>query len=240
MKLAFIFVTTLSAIIFSSAPSTAEDFKLDLFWQGNIIYSEGKSQAPTSGFSADFKPSGGSMTIDNQGSWGLDVRFGIEPSWQIQDRWRVGIVTWYNLAGYSFNSDSGEQDFFSMERIVSESSLDWWDDVTAVDLLLKTNNPAIGLSVAKDRLKFAYAVQRYDLIRRDYKGIDHYGAQNESTVKSKIKLDDGLGQIFHFWCQDFDSLGRDNVEYGFFYEKYGSYAWFAGLGVRFNFKFSFQ
>lgn len=243
MKLIRFFVTTLGVMLFSSAPSIAADLKFDLFLQGSINYSDGEDQAPAAGFVSDFQPAGGSMSTEDQENWGLDLRLGIEPSWQLQSGWRVGVVSWYNFSAYSLNSDTGEQDFFTTERIVSETSLDWWDDVTVVDLILKTDTPAIGFSIAKDRLKFAFAVQHYDLIRRDYEGEDKVNAPNDSDVKSETKIDDGFGQIFQFWYQLEDtsnSPDRSSFELGVFYERYGSDAWFVGVGIRANLNFRFS
>ena len=237
------FFTVLIGTLALVPSMSAADVSFQAFIQGDLSYSDGESQEPMSGFEADFLHAGGSMNTDHVPDWAIGLRLGLEPSWQLQSGWRIGVVTWYNVAGYSFSSETGEQDFFSTERIVSETSLDWWDDVTAVDLVLKRDTPAVGVSVAKNGLKCVVAVQQYDLVRRDYAGDDVFGGTNDSHVKSETDIDDGFGQIIQLWydpTDNFDASDRVGAEYGVFYERYGSDAWFAGVSIRVNFNWFFE
>ena len=224
--------TIIVALIVPSLVSGA-DFALQTFIQGDLSYSQGRSQEPRAGFAADFQPAGGSMSTEDQANLGLGLRLGLEPSWGLESDWRVGLVAWQNVASWAFTSDTGEQDFFSTERIVSETSLDWWDDVTAVDLLLKTDTPALGVSVVKGNIKAVLALQHFELIRRDYAGEDVSGGRNDSHVKSETEIDDGFGQIIQLWYVS-DMSNRSGWDCGVFYERYGSDAWFAGVSVRFD------
>ena len=114
------FFTVLIGTLALVPSMSAADVSFQAFIQGDLSYSDGESQEPMSGFEADFLPAGGSMNTDHEPDWAIGLRLGLEPSWQLQNGWRIGVVTWYNVAGYSFSSETGEQDFFSTERIVSD------------------------------------------------------------------------------------------------------------------------
>jgi hypothetical protein len=142
----------------------------------------------------DFKPKGGTMTINTKqndgGFWAVGL--GLEPTLRIptqKGEWELGLPIIYRGSLVSGEDTGGWN-----ENLISTKTVDWWDPVTLQSETIRKDWPWIGLSVRYNHWCLAYSITPYDLVVKDYYGIDHYGARNESAVKKESTLRSGISQ----------------------------------------------
>lgn len=195
--------------------------------RASYFNSSAVDQPVPEGWESNFQPRGGGMGLDKSGS-GLEWSFalGLEPVWSIASvGWSVGIPVIYTLPFI----DSG-QEIVDFKTTVGKTTVDWWDEVSLMEVQLQRELPAIGISLRKRNSNwgFQYLVQPYGLSLVEFKGVDHVGDVNESKPRRSEPIEEGFGHVLELSYGAPNRDSSDGITLRF--EQYGADVWSVSIG----------
>lgn len=170
-------------------------------------------------------PKDGMTTHKYDYEWIWDLGAGIEPLWTAGTTWEIGLPVYYSFTFIG----GGENGFFTTKKTVALTTVNWWDEVSVLEVKLEKTSPAVGISVADEHWKFQWAVQKYKIYIQDFIGVDRPGAKNTAKVVGEQGFERGLGQRLDI---GYRSEKNDLVSYGIYYERNGGQVWLMGIGLK--------
>ncbi|MBZ9577609.1 hypothetical protein KJA13_01040 [Patescibacteria group bacterium] len=214
---------------FTTSENLRPGLNLNIINDFNRSYSK-VSQALPENWELGYQPPGGSMRTDrdNDGYF-WDLGFGLEPKLTTASDWEFGLPVFYSFTCL------GSGDDFTIDKVVAETTLDWWDNVPVFEVNLRKTSPAIGISVRKDHWKFQCAFQEYKLFTEDFKGVDVVGGKNYAKAIGKRDIDSGWGQRFDVSYLFYETEDKGGWSIGGYYERNGSEVWLAGISLKYTF-----
>ena len=196
--------------------------------RASYFNSSAVDQPAPEGWESNYHPQGGSMGLDKSGSgseWSFAL--GLEPVWSIASvGWTIGIPVIYTVPFI----DSG-QEIVDFKTTVGKTTVDWWDEVSLLEVQMQRELPAVGISLRKrdSNWGFQYLVQPYGLSLVEFKGVDHVGGANESKPRRRESSEEGLGHVFELSYGSPDSDSPDGITLRF--EQYGADVWSVSIGL---------
>jgi hypothetical protein len=197
--------------------------------QVSYFNSSGVDQPVPEGWESNFQPIGGNMSLDKS-AYGMELSLslGLQPFWHAKTiGWTIGMPVVYTIPLF----DSGEESL-DFKTTVGATTVDWWDEVSLLEVQMKRKFPAIGIAFRKhdSRWGFQYLVQPYDLSLVEFKGIDRVNNRNSSKPTRKDSIENGLGHIIEIsFLTDIGYSDKITMRYDW----YGSDVWGMSIGYTF-------
>ncbi len=190
------------------------------------------SQKQPENWEYNFHPWKGRMNTSREDYalfWDLGV--GIEPVWRMDiTGWEFGVPVFssFTLLG------GGENGAFTTKKTVARTTVDWWNEVSLLEVKLQKKSPAIGISIGKKRWKFQFAVQKYKLFIQEFAGIDRYGDENTAKVIGDRRVERGVGQRVDMFYRLDKYDGSSGLSVGGYYERNGDQVWSIGISLKYS------
>jgi len=148
----------------------------------------------------DFYPNNNTMTTSESSGTPLEANFILELRERLDDHLYMGVTSTYASI---YSKGVGMVDFGFPQQTLRYTTLHWWDDVLANDVVIK-RSPSIGYMIGfmfgskldkargmKEIVQYTVSVRRYEVDLQTYHGIDCYGCKNTSEVKDTKTISSG-------------------------------------------------
>lgn len=163
-------------------------------WLGGSWLMDGAYVNQPSINKADFLPSSGPMVADTQRGSAWELGFTVDLRFRLAPSFYTGLSSHY----VSFYGTGDSPCRFFNCQLVQSSTVNWWDTVTAEDVILK-RSPSIGWVAGfifgdpefKKIVEYSLSLRRYELIVDTYEGIDCVGCVNSSRLKYATTVESG-------------------------------------------------
>ena len=137
-----------------------------------------------------YQPPGGSMQLERDDfAFFWDAGPVAELPVPIGGSWEVDLV----LSYYVTVAGRGERGSLTIKKTVAVTTVDWWNDVSLLEVKLTKTTPAIGFGLRSERWRLQFDVQRYRLSIQEFRGIDRPGRPNTADVTRERVVGTGLG-----------------------------------------------
>ena len=182
-----------------------------------------------------FVPPNGTMRLESArhswfAEWGLTLVPSVEAG-----AWRVGFPISTRVFGVAAPAiEFQEAKYprkFVQDKLVSATTLQWWNPVVASSYAVRQRLPWVGVSLSRGRGAVQVAIRPYSLVAQQYEGTDVAGGMNYSKRISSETTSDGIALRGEATLQGRDA---DNpFAAGLFIERDGADAWQFGVRLRF-------